>query len=125
MAVIGFLKSWTMALATWPTVASTWLRAASSAWIVGGIAASALLGLESRGVKLLGDVPQGLPAMGLPAIQWSDLNELLPLALACFLLGAVETAAIGRMDPSANAAMAASPALPGAILKCRPGTAGQ
>jgi MFS superfamily sulfate permease-like transporter len=30
-------------------------------------------------------------------MQWSDLNELLPLALACFLLGAVETAAIGRM----------------------------
>ena len=26
-----------------------------------------------------------------------DLNNLLPLALACFLLGAVETAAIGRM----------------------------
>ena len=27
----------------------------------------------------------------------SDLNLLLPLAMACFLLGAVETAAIGRM----------------------------
>jgi hypothetical protein len=27
---------------------------------------------------------------------WSDLNALLPLALACFLLAAVETAAIGR-----------------------------
>jgi MFS superfamily sulfate permease-like transporter len=26
-----------------------------------------------------------------------DLRELMPLALACFLLGAVETAAIGRM----------------------------
>jgi len=33
----------------------------------------------------------------LPAVEWSDLNELLPLAFACFLLGAVETAAIGRM----------------------------
>jgi MFS superfamily sulfate permease-like transporter len=38
-----------------------------------------------------------LPAIGLPAIHWHDLNELLPLAFACFLLGAVETAAIGRM----------------------------
>ena len=27
----------------------------------------------------------------------TDVNELLPLAMACFLLGAVETAAIGRM----------------------------
>jgi SulP family sulfate permease len=64
--------------------------------VIGAIVASALLNLEARGVKLLGTVPQGLPAIGLPAIQWADLNDLLPLALACFLLGAVETAAIGR-----------------------------
>jgi high affinity sulfate transporter 1 len=65
--------------------------------VIGGIAASSWLGLEARGVKLLGDVPQGLPALGLPGVHWADLNELLPLAFACFLLGAVETAAIGRM----------------------------
>jgi high affinity sulfate transporter 1 len=65
--------------------------------VVGGIVASSALSLDTRGVKLLGDVPQGLPALGLPDIHWSDLNELLPLAFACFLLGAVETAAIGRM----------------------------
>jgi sulfate permease, SulP family len=65
--------------------------------VIGGIVASALLNLDARGVKLLGDVPQGLPTIGLPAIQWTDLNQLLPLAFACFLLGAVETAAIGRM----------------------------
>lgn len=64
--------------------------------VVGGIVASGLLGLDARGVKLLGEVPQGLPAIGLPAIHWADFNELLPLAIACFLLGAVETAAIGR-----------------------------
>jgi SulP family sulfate permease len=65
--------------------------------VVGSIMASSLLGLEARGVHLLGEVPQGLPGVGLPAIHWSDLNELLPLAFACCLLGAVETAAIGRM----------------------------
>lgn len=64
--------------------------------VIGGIVASPLLGLEERGVRLLGAVPQGVPVPGLPAIRWADLNELLPLALACFLLGAVETAAIGR-----------------------------
>src|SRR4030095_10177475 len=63
----------------------------------GGIIAASALSLETRGVKLLGEVPQGLPPISLPAIGWSDLNSLLPLALACFLLGAVETAAIGRM----------------------------
>jgi SulP family sulfate permease len=65
--------------------------------VIGGIVASALMGLEARGVKMLGNVPTGLPMPGLPAVQWQDLNELLPLALACFVLGAVETAAIGRM----------------------------
>jgi high affinity sulfate transporter 1 len=65
--------------------------------VVGGIVASSVLSLDKYGVKLLGDVPQGLPPIGLPAIQWSDLNNLLPLAIACFMLGAVETAAIGRM----------------------------
>ncbi|MEO0018987.1 MAG: hypothetical protein RLZZ522_2270 [Verrucomicrobiota bacterium] len=65
--------------------------------VIGGILASEWFGLEERGVKMLGAVHQGLPTIGLPAIQWADLNELLPLALACFMLGAVETAAIGRM----------------------------
>ena len=65
--------------------------------VAGGIAASAWLGLETRGVKLLGNVPHGLPGLGLPSLHWADLNHLLPLAFACFVLGAVETAAIGRM----------------------------
>ena len=65
--------------------------------VIGGIVAAGLLGLSGRGVKLLGEVPQGLPPIGLPAVHWSDVNELLPLAVACFMLGAVETAAIGRM----------------------------
>ena len=65
--------------------------------VIGGIAASAALGLEARGVKLLGDVPQGLPTLGRSGVHLSDLNLMMPLAFACFLLGAVETAAIGRM----------------------------
>jgi len=64
--------------------------------VMGGIVASGLLGLDARGVKLLGNVPQGLPALGLPDIKWTDVDDLVPLAFACFLLAAVETAAIGR-----------------------------
>src|SRR5262245_39064621 len=64
--------------------------------VVAGIVVSRGLGLDERGVKLLGAVPQGLPDLGFPAVRWEDLNELLPLAIACFLLAAVETAAIGR-----------------------------
>ena len=65
--------------------------------VIGGIIASSVLALDTRGVAMLGNVPKGLPPLALPAIHWADLNELLPLALACLLLGAVETAAIGRM----------------------------
>jgi high affinity sulfate transporter 1 len=64
--------------------------------LAAGIAAVPVFGLASRGVALLGEVPQGLPVPGLPAVHLSDVNGLLPLAMACFLLGAVETAAIGR-----------------------------
>src|SRR5262245_44321125 len=56
--------------------------------VIGGIVAASALNLGTRGVSLLGDVPQGLPPMEVPAIHWGDLNKLLPLAFACFLLGA-------------------------------------
>jgi high affinity sulfate transporter 1 len=65
--------------------------------VIGGIVAASQLHLGEHGVKLLGDVPQGLPAPALPRVAWSDVNEILPLAMACFLLGAVETSAIARM----------------------------
>ena len=65
--------------------------------VVGGIIAATWMNAGALGVKLLGEVPQGLPPLTLPALQWSDLNDLLPLALACFLLAAAETVAIGRM----------------------------
>src|SRR5437867_442294 len=65
--------------------------------VIAGIIAASGMDLGSLGVKLLGQVPQGLPPFGLPAVHLSDLNDLLPLALGCFLLGMVETAALGRM----------------------------
>jgi high affinity sulfate transporter 1 len=65
--------------------------------VVGGIAAASVFAFDARGVKLLGEVPRGLPGVRLPAVGWADANDLLPLAMACFLLGAVETVAIGRM----------------------------
>jgi high affinity sulfate transporter 1 len=72
-------------------------RPVAIAVVVGGVLVADAFGLGDRGVRLLGTVPHGLPAVGLPAFEPDELNELLPLAFACFLLAAVETAAIGRM----------------------------
>jgi high affinity sulfate transporter 1 len=65
--------------------------------VIAGILVASTMDLGRLGVKVLGEVPQGLPPFGLPAVHLSDLNDLLPLALGCFLLGTVETAALGRM----------------------------
>jgi high affinity sulfate transporter 1 len=65
--------------------------------VIGSILAASFMDLGSYGIKLLGEVPRGLPVPTLPRVSWNEVTDLLPLALACFLLGAVETAAIGRM----------------------------
>jgi sulfate permease, SulP family len=64
--------------------------------VIGGIAAASFTDLAGRGVQMLGAVPQGLPDLAWPGLSRAAVNELLPLAVACFLLGAVESAAIGR-----------------------------
>ena len=65
--------------------------------VVASLIMGATVNLAAYGVQTLGEVPHGLPPFGVRGLDWSDINILLPLALACFLLGAVETAAIGRM----------------------------
>lgn len=72
-------------------------RPVSLVVLIASIAAARMLRLEDYGVKLIGDVPSGLPWPALPTVSRADLNMLFPLASACFLLAAVETSAIGRM----------------------------
>jgi MFS superfamily sulfate permease-like transporter len=62
-----------------------------------GIVAARVFQLDERGVALLGEIPRGLPVPALPAVSRADVNIILPLAMACFVLAAVETTAIGRM----------------------------
>jgi len=65
--------------------------------VIVSIVAARWLHFDERGVALLGTVPQGLPMPALPLVSRADINSLLPLAMACFTLAVVETAAIGRM----------------------------
>lgn len=52
--------------------------------------------LAKHEVNLVGAVPVGLPVMGLPDFKLADLAELLPLAMACFLLAYVENISVVR-----------------------------
>ena len=52
--------------------------------------------LAGLGVKTVGAIPQGLPHFGWPVVQWSQVDSLLTLALACFLLSYVESISVVR-----------------------------
>ena len=65
--------------------------------VIASIVASRWLHFDQRGVSLLGHVPQGVPMPALPLVTRADVNALVPLAMACFVLSVVETTAIGRM----------------------------
>jgi SulP family sulfate permease len=64
--------------------------------VAAAIVATRFLGLGDLGIKLVGELPTGLPAIGLPQIRLSDLAELVPTALACFLLAYGETISVAR-----------------------------
>jgi MFS superfamily sulfate permease-like transporter len=64
--------------------------------VILAIIAMSISGLPEQGVKVVGEIPQGLPVFGLPQWTFSDLNTLLPLALACLLLSYIEGISTAR-----------------------------
>ena len=52
--------------------------------------------LAERGVKTVGVIPAGLPKLSWPLVHWNELDDLLGLALACFLLSYVESISVVR-----------------------------
>jgi sulfate permease, SulP family len=65
--------------------------------VVISIVFMSLGGVTDYGIKILGKIPQGLPHFQIPSVRPQDLDDLLPLALACFLLAIVETMAVSRV----------------------------
>lgn len=60
------------------------------------IAAVSLAGLAQHGVVIVGALPAGLPDLAWPSLRLRDVDGVLPLATACFLLGFVESVSAGR-----------------------------
>jgi high affinity sulfate transporter 1 len=54
--------------------------------VVGGIGLSAALSLASHGVAVVGDIPSGLPPIGLPAAPDGGIATLAPAAIGLFLV---------------------------------------
>jgi MFS superfamily sulfate permease-like transporter len=59
-----------------------------------GIGASTFLGLQARGVELVGHIPRGLPSLTAPDISF--VRQLWPGAIAIALMSFTETIAAGR-----------------------------
>ena len=57
---------------------------------------AALGNLETKGVALVGAIPQGLPAFSAPNLSLAVLGELLVPALLIALIGFVESVSVGR-----------------------------
>jgi sulfate permease, SulP family len=55
-----------------------------------------LLDLSDRGVAVVGAIPAGLPALGLPAVSGSDVVALLPAALGIALVGYTDNVLTAR-----------------------------
>jgi sulfate permease, SulP family len=83
--------------------ASEWISARIPGALIGLVAATAavvLMGLESRGVTVVGAVSGALPTLAIPDIAVSRWARLVPLGLLIVAVVMVQTAATTRSFPS-------------------------
>lgn len=74
--------------------------------VVGTIAASAAYDFAGRGIAVIGPVPGGLPAFGIPLVSWRETLALLPVAASCFVMIVAQSAATARVFGSLHEALA-------------------
>ena len=55
-----------------------------------------IFGLAEQGVRVVGLIPPGLPSFGVPSVHVEQIEGLLELAFACFLLSYVESITAAR-----------------------------
>jgi len=64
--------------------------------LVGGIAASRLLGLHDQGVQIVGNIPAGMPLPGFPVLTWSDWLQAAPASVGLALVLFAESIGAAR-----------------------------
>lgn len=65
--------------------------------VVGSILAVEVFDLEARGVKVVGDIPDTLPAFGLPDLDGSLIGSLLGTAMVITIVGFMESIAVAKV----------------------------
>jgi high affinity sulfate transporter 1 len=70
--------------------------------MLGAAAAVVVLSLDEHGVRLVGDIPGGLPAVALPAVGLSDLSDLLAPALGVMIVAYVDNVLTARAFATRN-----------------------
>ncbi len=61
-----------------------------------------LLDLQAAGVRIVAEVPRGLPSFVVPEVGASDYRDLLPTALVIALVGFMESIAVAKVYASKN-----------------------
>jgi SulP family sulfate permease len=64
--------------------------------VVVGILAVWGFSMTDMGVKIVGEVPGGLPAFGVPSVAFSSIQSLLPVALTIALVSFMESIAVAK-----------------------------
>jgi len=64
--------------------------------VILGILGMYFLGLNELGVKIVGEVPQGLPGLHIPDIDFSRIDDLFPIALTLALIAFMEAISVSK-----------------------------
>ncbi len=64
--------------------------------VIASIVVVSFTELASHGIKIAGELPQGLPPFSKPALGFKDVDGVFGLALACFLLAYIESISAAR-----------------------------
>jgi high affinity sulfate transporter 1 len=64
--------------------------------VIGLTATSAYFHWGEKGVEVVGNVPSGLPHLGLPHITYADVMMVLPISFSCFIVILAQSAATSR-----------------------------
>jgi len=64
--------------------------------VIASIVIVSTTSLLQYGIKVVGEIPQGLPPLGPPSLRLRDVDGVIPLAFACFLLAYIEGISAAR-----------------------------